>query len=86
MAKTTVSIKMDSDDKKAFEEFCDRAGLNISVAINMYVKNVLYKGKIPFEVEADPFYNPKNQRVLQESIKQLNEGKGKLHDIIEVDE
>lgn len=77
MAKTTVSIKMDSDDKKAFEEFCDRVGLNISVAINMYVKNVLYNGKIPFEVEADPFYNQKKQRGSQE---------WKLHDIIAVDE
>ena len=42
--------------------------------------------RIPFEVSIDPFYTPINQSVLEKSIQQLEAGKGKQHDIIEVDE
>ena len=34
---------------------------------------------------ADPFYSPKNQRFLKESIKSLKAGKGIKHDLIEPD-
>lgn len=81
-----ISMRVDDDVKKRAEIACDTLGLNLTTAINIYLVKLGNEMRIPFNVSADPFYNPENQRVLQESINQLNEGKGKLHDIIEVDE
>lgn len=50
MAQTTVSVRLDSEDKKHFEDFCNATGMNISVAINMFVKAVLREHRLPFEV------------------------------------
>ncbi len=81
-----ISMRVDDDVKKRAEIACDTLGLNLTTAINIYLVKLGNEMRIPFNVSADPFYNPENQRVLQESINQLNKGKGKLHDIIEVDE
>ena len=86
MAQSTISVRLNSEDKKQFEEFCEQTGMNISVAINMFVKSVIREQKLPFEVKADPFYSEENMATLKRSIKQLDSGKGKIHDIIEVDE
>jgi DNA-damage-inducible protein J len=40
--------------------------------------------RIPFEVSADPFYSIENQKVLARSIKQLEEGHGMEHELVEV--
>lgn len=87
MAQSILSIRIDSDDKKAFEEFCNETGLNVSVAINLYVKNVIHKQKLPFEVEADPFFSQENINRLKKSIADAKSGKVALkeHDLIEVE-
>lgn len=84
MAQSTISVRVNNEDKKMFEDFCRQTGLNVTVAINMFVKSVIREQKLPFEVKADPFYSDENMAVLKESIKQLKAGKGKEHDIIEV--
>lgn len=86
MSQSTISVKINSEDKKQFEEFCAKTGMNISDAITMFVKNVIREQKLPFEVKADPFYSKENMFILKKSIEQLDSGKGKMHDIIEVDE
>ncbi len=84
MEYATINVRVEQADKTAFEEFCHNAGLNISVAVNMFLKAVLRKGEIPFRIAApDPFYSPENQRHLRESIAQLNRGEGVEHELIE---
>ena len=42
--------------------------------------------KIPFEIKQDdPFYSPANQAYILKSVKELREGKGTPHELIEVD-
>ena len=53
MAQTTLSVRLDSADKKRFEEFCSETGMNVSVAINMFIKAVLRESRIPFSIECD---------------------------------
>lgn len=53
MEQTTLSIKLDSMDKKRFEEFCDRTGMNATVAVNMFIKAVLRESRLPFEIACD---------------------------------
>ncbi len=50
MAQSTINIRVDSDDKKAFDEFCSYAGLNITTAINIFIKRVIHDGAIPFSI------------------------------------
>ena len=86
MALATVISRVDSADKVQFDRFCDSVGLNASVAINMFIKTVIRERKIPFEItNPDPFYSAENQKVLMQSLQQLREGKGKKHELIEVD-
>ena len=87
MAQTTLSVRMDEKVKKQFDEFCNEVGLNASVAVNMFAKAVLRERRIPFEISAerDPFYSEANIKRLKKSIKQLENGNGKEHEIIEED-
>ena len=64
MAQSTLSIRINSEDKKGFENFCEQVGMNASVAVNMFVKTVIREQRLPFEVKADPFYSAANMERL----------------------
>jgi len=85
MAQTNINIRIDSQLKKQFETFCANVGLSMSAAFNVFAKTSVRLQKIPFEITADtdPFYNESNMKVLAKSIKQLEEGKGVEHELIE---
>lgn len=85
MQQATLSIRVNSEDKKNFEEFCEQAGLNVSVAVNMFVKAVIREQKLPFEVKVDPFYSRENMERLEQSVQQLKDGNGTEHELIEVE-
>ncbi|MBD5142942.1 MAG: type II toxin-antitoxin system RelB/DinJ family antitoxin [Ruminococcus sp.] len=88
MAQTTISARIDENDKVAFDRFCDDVGLSTSAAISIFVKAVLRERRIPFEItqSSDPFYSISNQEHLMKSIRELREGKGTAHELIEVDD
>jgi len=86
MAQSTLSIRINSEDKKGFENFCEQVGMNASVAVNMFVKTVIREQRLPFEVKVDPFYSAANMERLEKSVKQLKAGKGKEHELIEVED
>ena len=85
MSQATLSIRINSDDKKIFENFCEQVGMNVSVAVNMFVKAVIREKKLPFEIKLDPFYSSENIKRLEKSVQQLKKGKGKEHKLIEAD-
>ncbi|MCL2099771.1 MAG: type II toxin-antitoxin system RelB/DinJ family antitoxin [Oscillospiraceae bacterium] len=86
MAQAILNVRMDENVKKEFDAFCHKAGLNASVAVNMFARAVLRERRIPFEItdETDPFYSENNMRVLLQSIKEADEGKLTRHELIEV--
>jgi len=86
MSQSLISARIDSADKQNFEKFCDSVGLNVSTAINMFVKVVIKNQSLPFEVKADPFYSPENMERLRKIIEDVESGKATLkeHDLIEV--
>lgn len=81
----TLSIRMDDSTKTAFEGFCESIGLTVSAAVNMFAKIAVRENRIPFEISGDPFWSEENQARLRKSIKQIEEGKCAVHDLIEVD-
>ena len=78
MANTTnLNIRIDRELKEQAEAFFNELGLNMSSAFNIFVRQSLRQGKIPFELSivADPFYSSTNMAVLRQSIQEANEGK-----------
>lgn len=52
MKSIPLNVRVDMDDKKNFEQFCNSVGMNVSTAVNMFIKAVLREQKLPFEVRA----------------------------------
>ena len=47
----------------------------------MFIKATLREGKIPFELESDPFYSKENQNVLKRSIDKIENTCGTIHNM-----
>ena len=78
MAETTnLNIRIDKDLKEQAEFFFGELGLNMTTAFNIFVRQSLRQGKIPFELSmsSDPFYSPENMSVLRKSLQEAREGK-----------
>lgn len=50
MAKDIITIRIDKETKEAAEELFDDLGMNLSSAVNIFIKQALRDGKIPFEI------------------------------------
>lgn len=88
MAQSTLTARIDSNDKAKFDAFCSNVGMSSSTAINMFVKAVLRENRIPFEIAqpTDPFFSESNIAYVKKSVQELREGKGKAHELIETDD
>jgi DNA-damage-inducible protein J len=85
MADTiNVTIRLDREVKENAERMFNDFGMNLSTAFNIFARQALRQGKIPFEIY-DPFYNKKNQSRLARSIADAEAGKLTIHDLIEDD-
>ena len=47
---TNISIRMDSDLKAQAEALFNELGMNITTAFNIFVRQSLREGRIPFEI------------------------------------
>lgn len=85
---TTISAKIDNNDKSLFEKICDSMGINISSAINAFVKATIRENGMPFALKAseDPYiYSEENMNYLRESIAQLENGQCHSHELKDVE-
>lgn len=75
MSKTTnISIRMDKELKNQADKVFGEIGMSLTTAFNIFVRQTLRQGKIPFEIYTDPFYSEANMKHLEQSIKQMEEG------------
>jgi len=61
--KVSISVKTDPEDKEQAAQIFDGLGLNLSTAINIFIKKSIAEGGLPFDVK-DPFYSKSNQAEL----------------------
>ena len=80
-----VNIRLDDNLKEKADSLFEELGLNMATAVNMFVRQVVRQGGIPFEITTriDPFYSESNMRVLRQSIKDADDGKLTEHELIE---
>lgn len=83
MSQTMVNFRMDKQLKESMEKTCKEMGMSMTTAFTIFAKKVSREGRIPFEVSADPFYSKENMDRIEKAIKELEEGKGSFHELIE---
>lgn len=71
MSQGTLTLKIDNETKKEFNEFCEEIGINMTTAINMFIKKVIREQRIPFELSLNK-PNLETLQALQESEDILN--------------
>lgn len=90
MESLTLNVRVNAKDKKSFEQFCDSVGMNVSTAVNMFIKAVLREQKLPFEVKTGSFDDVIYEK-LKEAESEMNstkkrytidEAKNSMSDII----
>ena len=82
---SAINVNVPSDVKDEANKLFNNLGLNMSTAINIFLKRAIYERGIPFEIkDYDPFYSKKTQKRLIEAYNQLRQNKGTEHEIIEV--
>lgn len=89
MANTSqVCFRIDEEVKQSAEKALNDMGLTMSAAITVFLKKVGREHRIPFEINADPFYSESNMRYLNKVIEGIEDGTRPLveHDLIEVDD
>lgn len=54
MANINVTIRIDEDLKEEADQLFDDLGMSFTTAINVFVKQSLREGRIPFEITKPP--------------------------------
>ena len=84
---TSMTIRMNKKVKQEAQEIFSALGMDMTTAINVFLRQAIYFKGFPFDVRldvlsvepsdeavSDPFYSESNMKHLQKSIKQLEEG------------
>ena len=81
-----VTIRLDREVKERAEKMFSDFGMNLSTAFNIFARQALRQGKIPFEIY-DPFYSARNQAELGKRITDIDAGKNlSAHELIETED
>ena len=60
MAQTSMTVRIDNQQKALFDELCAQFGMSANTAINIFVKAVIRSKSIPFSIQA------KNEEEIRE--------------------
>lgn len=73
---TTISIRLEDEDKKELEEMCADMGMNLTTFYTIYTKKALRDRRIPFEISAPrpAFYSEQNLRQIRKADAQIRAG------------
>lgn len=84
MTTVNTNIKMDPVVKQQAQTLFAELGMNMSTAINIFLKQAIREQAIPFRI-GDPFYAPKNIEYLEKVTHDIDAGKAHLaeHPLLE---
>lgn len=85
---TQVNFRIDDEVKANAEKALKEMGLTMSTAITMFLVKVGREKRIPFEINADPFYSAENIAELERRVANVKSGISTLkeHELIEVED
>jgi DNA-damage-inducible protein J len=81
-----VTIRLDREIKESADKLFDDLGMSLSTAVNIFVRQALRQGSIPFDIH-DPFYHERNQTELIRRISDVDNGRNlKVRELVDIDE
>ena len=84
MPNTHIHVRIDDDTKKQAQQIFNDMGLDISTAVNIFIKQVIRNRSFPFLPSADPFYSDSNMAHLMSVKMDADAGRNMvMHDLIE---
>lgn len=73
---STIQVRTDAKLKKNAQKILDQLGLDLSSAINVYLRQIVITGSIPFEIRTINGFTPaQERRMLRESKEAIKHGK-----------
>jgi len=84
MTGTHIHVRIDDEIKKQAQLILNNMGLDISTAVNMFIKQVVINRSFPYLPSADPFYSESNISHLAKVKIDADAGRNMvMHDLIE---
>lgn len=84
MTKTSMNIRMDNDIKRQAQHLFAEFGLDMTTAINMFLRQAIRERRIPFELKLD-IPNAETLAAIEE-IRQMKKNPSKGEAYSDVDE
>lgn len=72
MATTNLNIRIDKEIKNSVEKIFNELGLNMTTAINMFLRTTIREHGIPFELKIE-IPNNNSINVIEEGKKMMND-------------
>ena len=79
MGQTNITIRIDEDLKKAFENLLENMGLNFTTAFNIFARQCIAEQEIPFKIKAvniEEYFNIATINSINKSINEIEKGNG----------
>ena len=70
MAKVSTNITIDAETKAKAQELLSDLGMDLSTAVNIFLKQALYKNGFPFEIKYSP--NEETLNAIESAEKREN--------------
>jgi DNA-damage-inducible protein J len=85
LSNASMNIRMDSEVKKQAQELFAQFGLDMTTAVNMFLRQSIRQQGIPFALQLDPFYSEANQIRLKQAAERMERTGGTVHEIADVE-
>ena len=80
---TDLNIRIDKNLKEIAEAVFEEMGMDLTMAITVFLRQTLRQGKIPFEIYTNPSYNETDMELLRESLDDMNNGRNAVRKSME---
>lgn len=72
MAQTAMTVRIDNQQKAAFDSLCEQFGMSANTAINIFVRQVVRLRRIPFTIAAAEAEDDIRTKAIQ-AIREIRE-------------
>lgn len=71
MSTTAISIRLDSDLKKQFDDLCKEFGISTNAAFNLFARAVVREQAIPFSISLNKSESEKRSIAAQNALSKV---------------
>lgn len=69
-----LQVKIDDELNANAKAVAASLGMDVNTAVRIFLTQMVRENALPFRPSADPFYSPRNQAALKESMEQAKRG------------